>query len=113
ESLLPYSKSPKATTKAEAKAKEAIAKPPGRTTVSLESPSDALVHDEAIRTGLHPTAIYKVHKMTVPFLKDELIKRGFHIRTDTSRRELINMLLEVIATERRRSTSGSPMSVDS
>ena len=103
----------KARATAEAKAKEATAKPPGRTTCSLEAPSNAMVHDEAIRTGLHPTDIYKVHKMSVPTLKAKFTKRDFSLRTDTSKRELINMLLEVIVTERRPPTSGSPMSVDS
>ena len=40
-----------------------------------------------------------------------MTQRGFYARTDTPKRELINMMLEVIATE-QISQRGSPMSVD-
>ena len=57
--------------------------------------------------------------MKVPCLRDELIRRGFVIRTDASHKELVKELFDVLATEQRRnrrspmsSQRGSPMDVD-
>ncbi|MFM7986530.1 MAG: hypothetical protein ACKPKO_45175, partial [Candidatus Fonsibacter sp.] len=92
-------KSPKAkVSKAKSEAKAASkAIPPGRTTGSISGPSDLLVHDQAISTGLTLEEIRRIHKMTVPMLKGELVRRGFYVRTDTSKNEMIEQLLLIYA----------------
>ncbi|MFM7981531.1 MAG: hypothetical protein ACKPKO_19655, partial [Candidatus Fonsibacter sp.] len=84
----------------------AKAKPPGRTTGSISRPSDLLVHDQAIMTGLPVEDIYRIHKMTVPMLKGELVRRGYYVRTDTSKNEMIEQLLHIYA-RRHRERMGS------
>ncbi|MFM7985967.1 MAG: hypothetical protein ACKPKO_42295, partial [Candidatus Fonsibacter sp.] len=59
-------------------------RPPSRTTRSIAKPSDLLVHDQAISSGLPVAEIYRIHKMSVPMLKGELVRRGYYVRTDTS-----------------------------
>ncbi|MFM7979191.1 MAG: hypothetical protein ACKPKO_07730, partial [Candidatus Fonsibacter sp.] len=71
-------------------------------------PSDLLVHDQAISSGLPVAEIYRIHKMSVPMLKGELVRRGYYVRTDTSKNEMINTLIQILAESRR----GSPMDVD-
>ncbi|MFM7979025.1 MAG: hypothetical protein ACKPKO_06875, partial [Candidatus Fonsibacter sp.] len=71
---------------AKSKAAVAAAKPIGRTTGSIARPSDLLVHDQEIMTGLLVEEIYRIHKMTVPMLKGELVRRGYYVRTDTSKK---------------------------
>ena len=53
---------------AEAKAKEVTAKPPGRTTGSIARPSDTMVHDQAIRTGLPVSEIQRIHTLSIPMI---------------------------------------------
>ncbi|MFM7982878.1 MAG: hypothetical protein ACKPKO_26500 [Candidatus Fonsibacter sp.] len=69
--------------------------------------------------------------MTVPMLKGELVRRGFYVRTDTSKNEMIEQLILIYAEKRRerrdlrtiqrhmlssslesRTRPGSPMDVD-
>ncbi|MFM7978823.1 MAG: hypothetical protein ACKPKO_05860 [Candidatus Fonsibacter sp.] len=53
--------------------------------------------------------------MSVPMLKGELVRRGYYVRTDTSKHEMIEQLLLIFAEkhrERIESRRGSPMDVD-
>ena len=87
-------------------------KPPSRSLGSLKQPSDAMIHDLSILSGLPPENVRAIFGWTVKDLKLEVQSRGAYIRSNATKQELVKEVVKIFGSD-FMSSKGSPMSVDS
>ncbi|MFM7979336.1 MAG: hypothetical protein ACKPKO_08485, partial [Candidatus Fonsibacter sp.] len=87
-------------------------KPPSKSLGSLKQPSDAMIHDLSILSGLEPQNVRHIFGWTVTDLKLELQSRGVYIRSNATKLELVKEVVKIFGSD-PMSSIGPPMSVDS
>ena len=78
----------------------------------MKQPSDAMIHDLSISSGLPSQNVRAIFGWTVKDLKLGLQSRGVYIKYNATKQELVKEVVKIFGSD-FMSSKGSPMSVDS